>query len=153
MLMNALALGSWHTLMDGRMWAFGTERRYCEYAPHWRAALALRTSQITWPDCLRNTWNNLNFFSMWSGVQMAVPLSPIRSYQRTRNVSSCLQTLRATPQTQTICPSPGVYAGNWTFTFLVGVTSAQSSNQHRQPWHYSSAWMHTFRDTGEKTVA
>uniref|UniRef100_A0A672N2A4 Uncharacterized protein n=1 Tax=Sinocyclocheilus grahami TaxID=75366 RepID=A0A672N2A4_SINGR len=31
---------------------------------------------------------------------------------------------------QTICPSPGVYAGNWTFTFLVRVTSAQSRTHH-----------------------
>uniref|UniRef100_A0A673NET0 Ankyrin repeat and MYND domain containing 1 n=1 Tax=Sinocyclocheilus rhinocerous TaxID=307959 RepID=A0A673NET0_9TELE len=39
-----------------------------------------------------------------------------------------LSPLRATPQIQTICPSPGVYARNWTFTFLVRVTSAQSSS-------------------------
>lgn len=153
MLINALALESWHTLMDDRMWAFGTERCYCEYAPHWRTASVWRTSQNTWPDCLKNTWNNLTFLPMWSGVQMAAPSSPIRGYQRTRNVSSCLQTLRATPQTQTISPSPGVYVGNWTFTFLAGVTSAQSSDQHWQPWRYSSAWMHTFRDTGKKIVA
>ncbi len=52
-----------------------------------------------------------------------------------RDRSSCLQTLRVIPQIQTICPSPDVYAGNWTFTFLVRVTSAQS----RQPCRYNSA--------------